>query len=221
MAIAGALIGGALGAFGRKPNIPGLPNIDPAAIQQQTIAGNAAALPGAEALAGNANEFSLDQLAKALNFYSPGSFGKLSSTIASQLSGQLDPEDTQALIRSSTAAGYGKGFNFGQGGIGRNLVLRDLGLGVEQQRQRGMQNLLGLYAAGPKPMDPTSMFFTPGQRLNFAVEDRQAHFQRDLLAEQVAAAPDPATAALGKEIDRFFNTAASFGTMAGGEAMKQ
>ena len=38
----------------------------------------------------------------------------------------------------------------------------------------------------------------------------------DLLANQIAAAPDPATAALGKEIDRFFNTAASYGmSMAG------
>ena len=218
MAVAGALIGGAIGAFGKKPKIPPLPNIDVNQVQQDTIAGNAAALPGAEGIAGNLNQFSLDQLAKALNFYSPGAMAKLSDTIGNELSGNLDPQDTQSLIRSATAAGYGRGFNFGSGGIGRNLVLRDLGLGVEQQRQRGMQNLLSLYSAGPKPFDPTSMFFTPGQRLNFAMVDREQRFQRDLLAEQVAAAPDPATAALGKEIDRFFNTVASYGMMAAGKA---
>lgn len=219
MAVAGALIGGAIGAFGKKPQIPKLPAINPDTIQSQTVAGNQAALPGANALASGVNSFNLDELAKALNFWSPGSFDKISGTIANQLSGTLDPQDTQALIRSSTAAGYGKGFGFGSGSIGRNLVLRDLGIGVEQQKQRGLTNLMNLYAAGPKPFDPTTMFFTPQQRLNFAVEDRTARYQRDLLANQIAAAPDPATAALGKEIDRFFNTAASIGTTAAGGGM--
>src|SRR6185369_13399552 len=102
------------------------------------------------------------------------------------------------------------------GSIGRNLVARDLGIGVEQQRQRGITNLMSLYSAGPKPFDPSSMFFTPQQRLNFAFEDRTQRYQRDLLASQIEAAPDPATAALGKEVDRFFNTVASIGVAAAG-----
>lgn len=219
MAVAGALIGGAIGAFGKKPQIPGLPPINPDDIQNQTIAGNAGSLSGAQALASRVDQFNFDQLAKALEFWSPGSLEKLQGSIGAQLSGILDPADTQSLIRSSTAAGYGKGFNFGAGGIGRNLVLRDLGIGVQQQKQMGLQNLLGVYGAGPKPFDVTSMFFTPVQRLNFAMEDRMQRYQRDLLANQVEAAPDPATAALGREIDRFFNTAASFGMMAAGGAM--
>lgn len=123
------------------------------------------------------------------------------------------------MIRNATAAGYGKGFNFASGGLGRNMVLRDLGLSVQGQKQKGLQNLLGVYGAGPQPFNVTSMFYTPQQRLSFALEDRAQRFQRDLLYEQVAAAPDPGTAALGKEIDRFFNTWASFGMMALGSGM--
>jgi hypothetical protein len=211
MAVAGALIGGLIGAFGRKPNIPNLPDIDPTKVQGDTIAGNLRNLPEAQKLAAGVDAFNLGQLEKALEFWSPGSLSKLQKTIGSQLSGELDPQDTQALIRNATAVGYGKGFNFASGGIGRNLVLRDLGISGMDQRQRGLQNLMGVQAQTPQPFNVASMFYTPQQRLDFEFNDRQAQFQRNLLNEQVAAAPDPATAALGKEIDRFFNTWANYG----------
>lgn len=201
-----------MGAFGEKPSIPGLPQISPGAIQQMTAEENLAVLPTAKATGAGVDQYNLDQLAKALNFWSPGAFGRLQSTISSQLKGELAPEDTRALISSATAAGYGKGFGSSFGsrlGIGRNLVLRDLGIGVEQQKQRGLSNLMGLYGAGPRPFDVTSMFFTPAQRLNFAFLDRSARYERDLLAARVAAAPDPATAALGAEVDRLFQTMAN------------
>src|SRR5689334_4788585 len=100
MAILGAIIGGALGSYGRKPVIPALPNIDPNAIQSQTIAANAASLPGSQAIASNVDKFNFDQLSKALSFWSPGSLEKIQATIGNQLSGTLDPEDTQAVIRN-------------------------------------------------------------------------------------------------------------------------
>lgn len=217
MAIAGALIGGAIGAFGKKPKVPPLPVIQPGEIQAQTAAENLAVVPGAEKIGSAVDQYNFAQLAKALEFFSPGALPKLQSTLAAQLSGELAPEDTSAIIRNATAAGFGKGI--GGTGIGRNLVLRDLGLSVESQKQLGFKNLMGLYQAGPKPFDVTSMFFTPQQRVNFAMVDRTERFNRDLLAAQIKAAPDPATAALGREIDRFFNTVAGFGMMAAGGAM--
>ena len=86
-------------------------------------------------------------------------------------------------------------------------------------QQHGLANFQSTFAPKSPLMDVTSMFFTPQQRLQFAFQGRESQFQRNLLAEQVAAAPDPATAALGREIDRFFNTAASFGMMAAGGGM--
>lgn len=203
------MVGRALGSFGRKPKIPELPNIVPEDIQKATTAGNLAALPGLEALGSGVDQFNFDQLAKALSFWSPGALGKLQNTIAAQLSGEIEPEDTARAISNATAAGYGRGFGptFGMNfGIGRRAVGRDLLFGVEQQKQRGLSNLMSLYQAGPRPFDVTSMFFSPQQRLAFAFQDRAAKFQRDLMAEQVAAAPDPADVALGEAFDNFFET---------------
>lgn len=214
MAVAGALIGGAIGAFGTKPKIPTLPSIDPNMVEQNTVSGNQATLPGAEQLGRSVDTYNLDELSKALNFWFPGGLSKIQGIIGNQLSGTLSPDTSASVIRNATAAGFSRGVAGSQ--FGHNLVARDLGLTAEGLQQQGMSNLLGLYSATPKPYDVTQMFFTPQQRLSFELTDREQHFQRDLLAAQVEAAPDPATAALGKEVDRFFNTIASYGMMAAG-----
>lgn len=214
MAVAGALIGKAIGAFGKKPKVPGLPEILPSQVQSDTVAGNIAASGEAGKLGSIVDQYNLEQLAKALQFVLPGGLQKAQSNINSQLAGELDPSDTSAVIRNATAAGFGSGI--GRGMIGRNLVLRDLGRSSQEQKQRGFQNFLSLAGITPQPFNVTSMFFTPQQRLEFAMADRSSRFSRDLLAAQVKAAPDPAKAALGAEIDRFFNTAASVGMMAAG-----
>jgi hypothetical protein len=221
MAVAGALFGKAIGAFGRKPNIPELPQIDPSRVQSETIAANQAALPAAQQFASSVNEFNTQQqlgmLSKALEFISPGGLNKSREIIGSQLRGEI-PDDVAAQIRRLTAS---KGFSSGFGansGIGRNLTARDFGLTSMGLQQQGMNSLFSLAPQTPQ-FNMTSMFFTPQQRLEAAFQDRSQQFQRNLLAEQVAAAPDPATAALGREIDRFFNTAASFGMSAAGGGM--
>jgi hypothetical protein len=220
VAIAGALIGSALGSYGRKPEIPKLPALDPSQIQQATIAGNSDALPGAQKLASSVNAFNLDEAIaatrKALEFAAPGALGQAQGIVSSQLRGEL-PADLQANVLRS---GAGRALASGTLGstFSRNLTLRDLGLNSLGIQQQGIGNFMTLAGLAPKApqMDVTSMFFTPQQRLQAAFAERESQFQRNLLAEQVAAAPDPATAALGREIDRFFNTAASFGMMAAG-----
>lgn len=216
MAVAGALIGSAIGAFGRKPEIPQLPGINPSQVQAETISANRDALPSLEALGKQVNEFNLQQqlgmLSKALEFVAPGQLAKAQGIVSSQLGGEI-PDDVAAQVQRRSAAqallgGYGGG-----SGLGRNLTARDLGLTSMGIQQQGLANFGSLAALAPQQQlfDVTSMFFTPQQRLQAAFSEREAQFQRNLLAEQVAAAPDPATAALGREIDRFFNTAASIG----------
>lgn len=222
MAIAGALIGNAIGGFGRKPVIPALPNLNPSQIQQEAISGNADTLPSLKALGSSVNEYNqseqLKAIQKALDFAAgPGALTKAQGIVNSQLSGEV-PADVQALIqRQSAARGMAGGYGAGSG-LSQNNFLRNLGLTSLGQQQQGLSNFQALAGLAPKPQqfDVTSMFFTPQQRLEFAFNDRSARFQRDLLNEQVEAAPDPATAALAKEIDRFFNTAASYGMMAAG-----
>lgn len=218
MSVAGALIGKSIGAYGRKPNIPILPPIDAGVVQRDTIAGNTAVLPGAQAMATQINAFNyaeqLAQTKKALEFALPGGFGKLQDITRSQMAGEI-PEDVQSqLLRT----GASRAFAGGTAGsvFARNATLRDFGMNSMQQQAMGFQNFERLNALSPRAplFDLSSMLFTPQQRLSFAISERDAQFQRNLLAEQVEAAPDPATAALGKEIDRFFNTWAQAGMTA-------
>lgn len=181
--------------FGSKPKVPTLPNVDPNKVQSETIASNLGASGAAQELASIFNKFGQDEILKALEFALPGGLAQIQSNIKSQLTGELAPQDTQALIRNATAAGYGKGFNFGTGGIGRNLVLRDLGIASQQQKQQGFQNFLGLASATKAPQfDYTSMFYTPAQRLSFAQQQADNKFNVDWLQSQLDAAPDPAGA---------------------------
>jgi hypothetical protein len=224
VAVAGALISNAIGAFGRKPTIPKLPEISPDNIQQQAIAGNLNSLPSLQALGSQVNDFNQEQqlksIQKALEFALPGGLGKAQGIVNSQLAGEI-PADVQAQIQRSSAARAISGGYGGGSGLGRNLTLRDLGLTSLQQQQQGFNNFGALAGLMPKAQqfDVTSMFFSPQQRLESAFKERSDQFQRNLLAEQVAAAPDPGTAALGREIDRFFNTAASVGMTAAGGGM--
>jgi hypothetical protein len=183
---------------GKTPKVPQLGTVSPEDVQAKTITGNAAALPGAEALASQANQFSQEELAKALNFFQPGALAQANKNIGAELRGELDPQDTQSLISSAVAAGYGKGFggSFGNpGGIGGNLSLRSLGLGVEQQKQRGFADFLNLAQTTKTPQfDFSSMFYTPAQRLNFEENRAEQQFNRDWLQAQISAAPNPAGA---------------------------
>lgn len=222
MAVAGALIGGAIGGFGKKPKIPELPQIDPSQIQQQTVGGNIAALPQAQQLGASVNAFNAAQaqqiFKQALNFLMPGGFDQVSSVLGSQARGELPTDVQQQLLRSGAARSLAGGYAGST--FGRNATLRDLGLTSLDIQQQGLSNLTALAPMASAPQfDITQMFFSPQQRLQFAFQDRDARFQRDLMAAQVKAAPDPKRAALSREIDRFFNTAAQFGMMAGGQAM--
>lgn len=219
MAISGALIGKAIGAFGSKPKIPDLPQIDPSQVQQQSISGNLAASPGAQQLASGVNAFNATEAQKlfkqALEFLTPGGFSKLSGIIGSQLGGEVPQDVQQQLLRSGAARALASGTAGST--FSRNATLRDLGLTSLGIQQQGFTNLMSLAPqVTPQAFNVSSMFFSPQQRLEFAFNDRSARFQRDLLAAQVKAAPDPATAAIGREVDRFFNTVAQAGTMAMG-----
>lgn len=216
MAVAGSLIGGAIGAFGRKPEIPQLPGIDPSRIQAETISANRDSLPGLETIANQVNSFNTQQnlgmLSKALEFLAPGQLKQVQDLNASRLRGEVPADVAAAVQRRSSAQAILGGYGGGSG-IGRNLSARDFGrtsMEIQDSGIAGVGFLAGLAPETPL-FDMSSMFFTPQQRLQSAFEERSQQFQRNLLAEQVAAAPDPATAALGKEIDRFFNTAASVG----------
>lgn len=223
MAVAGALIGGAIGAFGEKPIIPDFKRVDTTREQKLAVEGNLANLPEIQQIGAGVNAFNADQINKMLETILPGTGAmktKAVSVISDLLAGKL-PQDVADLVASranarSLAGGYG-----GSQAAG-NLTARDLGLTSLQATQQGLDSAgrwIQSTQAGLPMFDLTSMFISPTFKAQFEFGQNQAQFQRDMMAAEVAAAPDPKTAALGKEIDRFFNTVAKAAMAYGGGAM--
>lgn len=214
MAVAGALIGGALGAFGEKPRVPTLMDINPDLIQKDTVAGNIASLADIAKLATSVNTLNQDQLETLLDrALGPGTREQIQSTIQARLRGELSPGTVNAISRYQAGRNVGaltQGSNFAN-----NAAATQIGLTAEQQIDRGLSSAESWLARAQAPMfDSTAMFFSSRDRLGLAERQQARKFERDMIAAGIKAAPDPATAALGKEIDRFFNTFASVGTMA-------
>lgn len=194
------------GVFGSKPTVPSLPPLTLEQEQQKAIAGNLAATPQAEQLVGAANQFSREQVNQMLRAVIPNYdqiTQNISGNIASETAGQL-PKDVQDAIQNSAAA-RSLGTGTGGGGMGRNLVARDLGLTSLQLTQQGLSSAESwlrtanaMYA--PSMLNLTSMFVSPEQQAAFDVQERNYQFQREWMKSQVAAMPDPVLAGINQEI---------------------
>lgn len=179
--------------FGRKPDVPILPSVDIDKVQRDTVAGNAAILPGAQAVASSINTFNYDQALtqtrKALDFALPGGFGKVQNITNSQLAGEIPEDVQQQLLR----AGASRGFASGTPGsiFSRNATLRDFGITSMQQQAQGIQNFERLTSLSPKTtlFDLSGMLLNTGQRFAMTESERNAQYNRTWLEEQVAAAP--------------------------------
>ncbi len=208
--IAGALVGSALNAYGRKPKIPDLPTLDIGTEQIGSIAANRLALPSLEKLATESDKFSFDQISKMLEKAAPGfmaGLGTATKNAASLARGEI-PDDVSRGVQSASAARSLAG-GFGGSGLARNLTARDLGLTSLNLTGEGQTRLqsLGQFARGTFPVfDYTTAFITPAQKLNFDWQQNMAQYQVKLMKEQVAAAPDPNDVALAEGLDHFFET---------------
>jgi len=218
MAVIGSLIKGALGGYGKKPVVPQYTPVDPTEQQRQAVAGNLAVQPEAQKLAGRENQFNLQQLQSMLSSIMPGYQGmqeQIGTNIQAQLRGELPP-DVAANIQGQ-AASRAIGGGYGGSGMHRKLVARDFGATSYQMTQQGLDSAsrwmqVSAGVGMPQMMNASSMFLSPEQRVNYAFQNTQSQFQRDWVANQVRAMPDPFRAALG---DAFIQDEAAIMEMAG------
>lgn len=220
--MAESVLATALGFRGDNPEKLDLINLDPSKIQQETIAGNLAAAPGAFQLADLANTFSTEQLLKSLEMMLPG-FGamrdRITGVIDDKLRGRV-PRDVQNLLERNAAE---KGIAMGTSGSQlnefdelRNLGLTSLGIQNEGLSQ-GAQWIRSMPQA-PK-MDFTSMFFTPQQRLNFEFQQAQANKPIEWLNNQIDALPSNIERAAAGFLDWAATTGTSVMNMGIGNIM--
>jgi hypothetical protein len=192
----GSLFGGLFG--GKKPKVPELKPIDFAKEQQQAIQQNIASLEPATELARKTTAAEQSQLETQLRRAIPG-YDQLVSqagqNIAASLRGEISPEVSAQVQRSTAGRALSGGFGAGSG-FGRALTARDLGLTGMQIQNQGLaqaQNFIQQQRAFGmvQPFSVSSMFITPAQRIG-AIQEQQARmYGRDLTAAQVAAAPSP------------------------------
>ena len=193
---AGSLLGGLFG--GKKPKVPELKPIDFAKEQQQAIQQNIAALQPATELAQKTTAAEQSQLESQLRRAIP-SYDQLvqqaGANIGAALRGEISPEVSAQVQRSTAGRALSGGFGAGSG-FGRALTARDLGLTGMQIQNQGLaqaqnfiqqQRTFGMV----QPFSVSSMFITPAQRIGAIQQQQSAMYGRDLTAAQVAAAPSP------------------------------
>jgi hypothetical protein len=199
-----ASIGGGLLAAGKKPKVPAFKPIDFQAEQKQAIQQNIEALQPATELAQKTTAAEQSQLEAQLRRAIPGYdqlISQAGKNIGSALRGELSPEVSAQVQRSTAGRALAGGFGAGSG-FGRSLTARDLGLTSMQLQNQGLaqaqnfiqqQRTMGMV----QPFSISSMFITPAQRVNALQNQQAAQYNRDMTAAQVAAMPDPRMAAIG------------------------
>jgi hypothetical protein len=182
-AVAGAVVSAGTAIYSASKNkkvAPGqAPQIDPQAVQDQTIQGNIKNQADIEKLTASTNSFDQSQAISLMNQAMPGYSslaGKLTSRASDLASNPYSvPADVQQNLSRLAAE---KGVSTGRSGqAGQFSLLRDLGVNELQYGQSnlnqasGLTSLLSSIAPKVNPMSPMSMYLSPAQALGQANEN--------------------------------------------------
>jgi len=197
--------------FGSKVKVPKLKEIDIDKELDKAFQSVRERLPEAQQTAQSLGEADADTALAVLERFAPGTRDLISqqvSNLQSGLRGEL-PADVQRAVTDNAAARAQAG-GFGGSRAAGNLELRDLGLTslnridtAMAQTGQTLANFRNLGARGPTA---SSMFLSPAQRIGFEQNERNAQFNRDAMAAQARAQPDPIVSGLANTV----------GTVAGG-----
>ena len=222
---AALMIGGAAMSAGKKVKVPTFQRVNTEKEQEAAIKQNIASLQSGSELATKTTAAEQTLLESQLRRSIPGYdqlISQASSNIGSALKGEISQDVQSQIQRSSAGRALSGGFGAGSG-VGRNLSARDFGLTSMQIQNQGLaqaqsfiqqQRTTGM----AQPFSVSSMFITPSQRINLALQENQFQYQRDMSAAQVAAQPDPMMAAIGGSLSNIGGMAlgSGMGSMMGG-----
>lgn len=174
--------------YGRKPNVPKLKTAADA--QKEALAANQANFADIAKLATQTNTLNQEQLNRLIDMtLGPGVREQFQKNLVSQARGEI-PDDVRNAIYRGNAERSASGNAFGGGGFSRNVNARDLGLTSLQITNNALSSAeQWLNAAKAPTFDAMGMFGISTAQQYAANTDQ---FNRDLLAEKIAAAPDPA-----------------------------
>lgn len=212
----GAVEAGLAALWDKKPTVPDFHWTDLLQQQIDTTQGNLNVLPSAEKLGSQVNDFTRGERAKTLAGI-PG-LGDLETetvnNLKSWLRGELPSDVTSAVNRGANARAFAGGY--GRTGMGRNLQARDLGLTSLDLSQRAVplaqQYEQGEFVLRRTPeFNPASMFIDPMAAADFNARQNQQQWQRDWLANRIAAQPEAWQQSLMSSVNSIGSMADSIG----------
>lgn len=174
--------------FGKKPKVPQLPTLESA--QTGAIGANIASFADIAALATQVDQFNQTQLEQLMERTLPGGRQQVQEVISSQLRGEI-PDDVRRAITRGNAERFAGAFGGSQ--FARLKEAEQLGLTSLGIINQGLASAESWLAGAKTPnFDVSSMFITPQQKY----ADTTNQFQRQLMENKIAAAPDPGTRGL-------------------------
>jgi hypothetical protein len=226
--IAGAalMVGGTAMSAGRRTRVPEIRRVDTEREQREAIRQNIASIAPAAELSRKATEADQATLESQLRRAIPGYdqlIGQASRNIGASLRGELTPEVTSQVQRSTAGRALMGGYGGGSG-FGRALTARDLGLTSLNLQQQGLGQAMNFIqnqrsTGMVQPFSVSSMFVSPTQRINLALQENSMQFNRDVMAAQEAAKPNPMMAAIGGSFSNIGGM--MFGDFMGGRQQQQ
>jgi hypothetical protein len=180
--------------FGSKPTTPDYPTSS--GVLDELFATNRKALPEAKAQAAEIQAFNQDTLNKALRDVLGPDYLTTNKAIGETFRKRLVEGDLgdlpDATINRSAARALGGGYGGGTSGMERNLTARDLGLLQYEETNRNIgafnQWMTASKAALTAPQfDIGNFLFNIPQQIGLS----EGKFARDVLASNIAAAPNP------------------------------
>lgn len=170
--------------YGRRPNVP--EGIDYTDELQDALKTNQDLLPGLSAFA----KLSTEEMANVLEVAFPGYKNIRSNageSIASMIRGEVPTDVQNQLERQAAQRGVTLGYGGGSG-FGQNQYLRNFGLTSLQLNQQGLDTATRwIQQAQNLTFDFSKMLLNKDD----AMRRSEFNWQRDWLAAQVAASPDP------------------------------
>ena len=182
--------------FGSKVKVPKFTEIDPDKEIDEAFKSIQQRLPEGQRVAKSISEADTETALAVLEQFAPGSQAAIRQqmqNIQAGLRGEL-PEDVQRLIIDRSVAQAQAG-GFGGSQAARFGELRNLGLTSLQRIDTAMNQSAQAFqtfrSMMPQQQSVGNMFLTSQQRVALAERERNAQFQRDMQAAQIAAQPDP------------------------------
>ena len=128
------------------------PGLDMGATNNEVVAGNQAALPGAQKYVSQVNQGSMADinsvLEQAIPGYSPMQKSR-ADAVASMLRGEIPTDVAGQINRHSASQALAGGYAGSP--MGRNLTARDLGLSSLDITQKGLAGMQGIMSSTPLP----------------------------------------------------------------------